>query len=69
MPIYEYTCKDCGTQFEKLVRSFGASVEVQCPECGSAHTKKGWSLFGTALDGSLGSPAASPASSCNTGGT
>lgn len=70
MPIYEYTCKDCGTQFEKFVRSVGAEVDVACPECGGTHTKKGWSVFGTAKsDGSLGSLAASSASSCNTGGT
>lgn len=47
MPIYEYTCQDCGTQFEKLVRSLTAPVEVTCPECGGTHVKKGWSIFGT----------------------
>ena len=34
MPIYEYTCKDCETQFEKFVRSMTAEVKVKCPHCG-----------------------------------
>jgi putative FmdB family regulatory protein len=70
MPIYEYTCKDCSTQFEKFVRSMTADAEVQCPNCGGSHVKKGWSVFGTSgMVGGLGSLAAPPASSCNTGGT
>jgi putative FmdB family regulatory protein len=70
MPIYEYACKDCGAEFEKFVRSMTSTVEAKCPNCGSTHTKKGWSLFGTGkTDGGLGSLAASAASSCNTGGT
>jgi putative FmdB family regulatory protein len=31
MPIYEYLCDDCGSKFEKLVRSSQASAEVECP--------------------------------------
>jgi putative FmdB family regulatory protein len=70
MPIYEYTCQDCSTQFERFVRSMTANVEVQCPECGGTHVKKGWSVFGTgAAGGGLGALASAPASSCNTGGT
>lgn len=70
MPIYEYTCKDCSSQFEKFVRSMTANVEVQCPECGGTHVKKGWSVFGTGNVGAgLGSFATSAADSCSTGGT
>jgi putative FmdB family regulatory protein len=70
MPIYEYSCQDCNTQFEKFVRSMTTSVEVKCPKCGGTHVKKGWSLFGTgaAADG-LGALASASASACNTGGT
>ncbi len=32
MPIYEYHCQDCGTDFEKLVRK--ADDQVACPSCG-----------------------------------
>ncbi|MDR2160872.1 MAG: zinc ribbon domain-containing protein [Desulfovibrio sp.] len=32
MPIYEYTCAACGTEFEELVLG---RAEPDCPECGS----------------------------------
>jgi putative FmdB family regulatory protein len=32
MPIYDYRCSSCGTQFEQLVRSEQA---VSCPQCSS----------------------------------
>lgn len=37
MPIYDYTCSDCKTTFETLVRG---STSPNCPECGSLHLKK-----------------------------
>jgi putative FmdB family regulatory protein len=70
MPIYEYTCQDCDTSFEKFVRSITSNVEVRCPECGGSHVKKDWSLFGTAgSDGGLGDLSASAAAACSPGGT
>jgi putative FmdB family regulatory protein len=70
MPIYEYTCKDCESQFEKFVRSMTSNVEVTCPHCGGTHVKKGWSAFATSNVGdSLGGAAAPAASSCSPGGT
>lgn len=70
MPIYEYTCQDCHSQFEEFVRSMTAAIEVKCPECGSAHTKKGWSLFGLgAAAAGLGGFAAGSSDSCSTSGT
>ena len=30
MPIYDYRCNACGTEFERLVRS---ETRVTCPEC------------------------------------
>ena len=70
MPIYEYTCTECNAQFEKFVRSMTAKAEAKCPNCGSSHTKKGWSLFGTGkADGGLDSLAASSAASCGPTGT
>lgn len=70
MPIYEYACQDCDTQFEKFVRSMQADVKVKCPQCGGTHIKKGWSIFGTGGTGSgFGELAGASASSCNPGGT
>jgi putative FmdB family regulatory protein len=57
MPIFEYTCEDCGTAFEKLVR---ASQEngVACPSCGQEHVKKELSTFAArATEGSSSAPA------------
>jgi putative FmdB family regulatory protein len=70
VPIYEYTCQDCDQPFEKFVRSMTSQSEVICPKCGGTHTKKGWSLFGTATTGvELGGLATSSAGSCSPGGT
>jgi putative FmdB family regulatory protein len=32
VPLYEYRCKDCGHQFEKI-QSFSAPDEKECPLC------------------------------------
>lgn len=32
MPLYEYRCKECGHQFEKI-QSFSAPEEKECPQC------------------------------------
>jgi putative FmdB family regulatory protein len=70
MPIYEYTCSDCGAEFEKFVRSITGVAEVSCPVCGGTHLKKGWSVFGTGKsDGSSSAMAASTAGSCSPAGT
>ncbi|NWG73804.1 MAG: zinc ribbon domain-containing protein [Rubrivivax sp.] len=45
MPIYEYTCDDCGRAFEALVRS---DTVPTCPQCGSTQLHKQLSVFATA---------------------
>jgi len=37
MPIYEYACRDCGHQFEWLVR---ADEKPVCPSCGRSKLTK-----------------------------
>jgi putative FmdB family regulatory protein len=70
MPIYEYSCGECGSQFEKFVRSMTSSAEVTCPHCGGTQVKKGWSVFGSGKsNGDFGGLAASAASNCSPGGT
>ena len=41
MPIYEYTCRACGHQFEALVR---ASSTPECPACQSQDLERILSL-------------------------
>lgn len=44
MPIYEYRCSGCGTEFEKLVRS---GDRPECPSCHSPKLDKKLSVFAT----------------------
>ena len=44
MPIFEYLCQDCGTRFEKLVRS-SDSGEILCPSCGQSRSERQLSTF------------------------
>lgn len=41
MPIFEYTCKSCGHDFELLVRH---DTEPACPQCAGAEIEKRLSL-------------------------
>ncbi|UCG77595.1 MAG: zinc ribbon domain-containing protein [Nitrospirota bacterium] len=43
MPIYEYSCNNCGKEFELLV--FGSSA-VSCPHCENSDITKKMSTFG-----------------------
>ncbi|MEW6053476.1 MAG: FmdB family zinc ribbon protein [Nitrospirota bacterium] len=63
MPIFEYTCRICSEDFEKLV--FG-SQEVCCPKCSSTEVKKKFSVFcSTGTDRPLAGTAASGCTSCS----
>ncbi|MBL0123353.1 MAG: zinc ribbon domain-containing protein [Betaproteobacteria bacterium] len=43
MPIYEYQCRDCNKEFEKLMRS--STPAPACPQCGSTALQKKLSTF------------------------
>jgi putative FmdB family regulatory protein len=57
MPIYEYTCKSCNNQFEKLAKSMNSDEKVKCPECGSGQTARNLSVFAVASESKPSSPA------------
>ena len=62
MPIYEYSCHDCGRDFETLVRS---DTVPACPQCHSTQLAKRLSVFATAAsvpDAAL--PMPGPCGSC-----
>jgi putative FmdB family regulatory protein len=68
MPIYEYQCASCGTEFEVLVR--GSSPLPACPGCKSSELRKKLSAFAT-ITGAASAHAELPAAcqSCgNPGG-
>lgn len=52
MPIYEYQCKSCGANFEKLVRTMTSSDKVRCPKCDSTQTARALSVFAVSSEGS-----------------
>lgn len=47
MPLYEYKCRKCGEQFEKLVRASDTDKPVTCPYCGEEDTERKVSVFGS----------------------
>jgi putative FmdB family regulatory protein len=46
MPIYEYRCTSCETEFEELV-SASAKAGPPCPNCGAEDPKRLFSMFAT----------------------
>jgi putative FmdB family regulatory protein len=49
MPIYEFVCKECSSNFEDLVLSTSQIDQVICPVCGSGQVKKKMSTFASNL--------------------
>jgi putative FmdB family regulatory protein len=46
MPIYEYRCEACETQFEEYLRA-STDPAPHCPGCGSKRVERVYSQFGT----------------------
>jgi putative FmdB family regulatory protein len=43
MPMYEYRCLDCGSEFEELVRS--EDEQIECEDCDSENVQRKMSTF------------------------
>ena len=69
MPIFEYRCQVCETEFEHYVRSIGLVGEVSCPSCGNKDVKKAWSVFGVGARSGYDVSAHESGASCSPGGT
>jgi len=72
MPIYEYKCQDCESQFERIRRIKEADADLACVRCQSHNVRRVISLFnaasgGRALGGSSGCGTCS-SNSCSTCG-
>lgn len=65
MPIYEYICDACKTQFEKLV--LNKQQEISCPKCSSKHASIQLSVFSSSIAG--GSSKSGPSFSGGGGGS
>ncbi len=66
MPIFEYSCDDCGTNFEKLVRRSADAEAIECPQCGQKHLTTRYSTF-AARNGGATKSQAQPAMDCGAG--
>ena len=45
MPIFEYKCEDCCTEFEELESFDDRDVPHECPSCGSKNSVRQLSVF------------------------
>ena len=45
MPLYEFTCTNCGETFEELVGTGETGAGLTCPECGAADVERIFSTF------------------------
>ncbi|KPJ67912.1 MAG: hypothetical protein AMJ43_02945 [Coxiella sp. DG_40] len=60
MPIYTYTCKKCGKQFDLLIGMTVNETELKCPKCGNKDIEKIFSgSFNIRGSGISGCPACS----------
>jgi putative FmdB family regulatory protein len=61
MPLYEFRCKKCDQQFEKIVFA-GDQEPIKCPRCGAPKPDRLLSVFSSSTrDGNVG---ATSSSSC-----
>lgn len=64
MPIFEYRCADCGTQYDVLHKGAENPELVVCPSCTShAHVKK-FSTFAASTAGTSSSASSCEGGSC-----
>ncbi|NLJ85589.1 MAG: zinc ribbon domain-containing protein [Firmicutes bacterium] len=61
MPLREFQCKNCGEQFEELVRS---DTKVTCPKCKSEEVHGLLSVFGFRSSGPSGGSTSGGCGSC-----
>lgn len=55
MPMFEFTCRECGAEFEELCTAAEVEAgEVACPECGAQKADKKLSVFASTGDGGGG---------------
>ncbi|OFW13056.1 MAG: hypothetical protein A3F69_03675 [Acidobacteria bacterium RIFCSPLOWO2_12_FULL_66_10] len=65
MPLFEYECRGCGSQFEYLT---GEGQSPSCPSCQGVNLQKLLSVFAVSTGGANGDPAPFPAGACGSCG-
>jgi putative FmdB family regulatory protein len=51
MPLYEYTCQDCGLRFDAFRAMKDADVSISCKNCFSINTRRALSVFYASSEG------------------
>jgi putative FmdB family regulatory protein len=65
MPMYEFICSSCETEFEELV--FYSDEEVSCPKCSNTKVDKKVSAFAFKSSGRFVAASGSSCSGCSPG--
>ncbi len=55
MPIFEYKCRKCGAEFEKLVKN--SQEKTACAKCASMEVERKLSVFAASVAGASSCPA------------
>lgn len=66
MPLYEYACLGCHTQFDALRSIKDADAPIACPSCEGMETRRMLSLFFAHSDGRTITQSAPSCSACST---
>ena len=65
MPIYEFICRQCGQEFEKIVFVSDEGKTFSCPSCGNRKTEKLMSGFSCGKRSASGSTGFDKANTCS----
>ncbi|OGO38214.1 MAG: hypothetical protein A2147_02250 [Chloroflexi bacterium RBG_16_57_8] len=60
MPLYEYECEECGSEFEVRRAITESEGEVECPACGETECRQVFSGFAFGASSASGSCAPAP---------
>ncbi|MCP4290928.1 MAG: zinc ribbon domain-containing protein [bacterium] len=69
MPLFEFSCKKCGHNFEELMTLTEVNEgKAKCPACKSKRVERGFSSFAQGASGSAGGGFAGGGGGCGSGG-
>jgi putative FmdB family regulatory protein len=64
MPVYQYVCRSCGRDFDRLVMG---QTQAACPACGGDNLERRFSVFAVHAGGAR-QPAPQPTGACGSCG-
>ena len=50
MPLYNYQCEQCQSEFTELRRCSEMDAAIECPECGNRETRRTLSCFAVGVE-------------------